>query len=44
MQQVLRPAGLEPAHVTYLQLPEGIIEMVKAGMGATRAAEMVDRQ
>ena len=32
---VLRPAGLTPAHVTYLQLPEGIIEMVKAGMGAT---------
>ena len=35
VKNVLRPAGLEPAHVTYLQLPEGIIEMVKAGMGAT---------
>jgi len=35
VKKVLRPAGLEPAHVTYLQLPEGIIEMVKAGMGAT---------
>ena len=35
VRQVLRPAGLTPAHVTYLQLPEGIIEMVKAGMGAT---------
>jgi len=35
VRKVLKPAGLEPAHVTYLQLPEGIIEMVKAGMGAT---------
>jgi LysR family transcriptional regulator for metE and metH len=35
VKHVLRPAGLAPAHVTYLQLPEGIIEMVKAGMGAT---------
>jgi len=35
VKHVLRPAGLEPAHITYLQLPEGIIEMVKAGMGAT---------
>jgi LysR family transcriptional regulator for metE and metH len=35
VRQVLRPAGVEPAHVTYLQLPEGIIEMVKAGMGVT---------
>jgi LysR family transcriptional regulator for metE and metH len=35
VRHVLRPAGLAPAHVTYLQLPEGIIEMVKAGMGAT---------
>ena len=35
VRQVLRPAGLQPAHVTYLQLSEGIIEMVKAGMGAT---------
>ncbi len=35
VRKVLRPAGLTPAHVTYLQLPEGILEMVKAGMGAT---------
>jgi len=35
MRHVLRPRGLVPAHVTYLQLPEGILEMVKAGMGAT---------
>jgi LysR family transcriptional regulator for metE and metH len=35
VQKVLRPAGLEPSHVTYLQLTEGIIEMVKAGMGAS---------
>lgn len=35
VRKVLRPAGLAPAHVTYLQLPEGILEMVKAGMGAT---------
>lgn len=35
VQKVLRPAGIEPLHVTYLQLTEGIIEMVKAGMGAS---------
>ena len=35
VKKVLKPAGLAPAHVTYLQLPEGILEMVKAGMGAT---------
>src|SRR6185295_17673742 len=35
VRKVLRPAGLAPLHATYLQLPEGIIEMVKAGMGAT---------
>jgi LysR family transcriptional regulator for metE and metH len=35
VRKVLRPAGLAPSHATYLQLPEGIIEMVKAGMGAT---------
>jgi LysR family transcriptional regulator for metE and metH len=35
VRHILRPSGLAPAHVTYLQLPEGIIEMVKAGMGAT---------
>jgi LysR family transcriptional regulator for metE and metH len=35
MRHVLGPLGLTPAHVTYLQLPEGILEMVKAGFGAT---------
>jgi LysR family transcriptional regulator, regulator for metE and metH len=35
VRKVLRPAGLTPSHVTYLQLSEGILEMVKAGMGAT---------
>jgi LysR family transcriptional regulator for metE and metH len=35
MRHVLRPLGLTASHVTYLQLPEGILEMVKAGMGAT---------
>ena len=35
VQKVLRPAGIEPQHVTYLQLTEGIIEMVKAGLGAS---------
>jgi LysR family transcriptional regulator, regulator for metE and metH len=35
VQKVLRPAGIEPRHVTYLQLTEGIIEMVKAGLGAS---------
>ena len=35
VRKVLRPAGFEPCQVTYLQLSEGIIEMVKAGMGAT---------
>jgi LysR family transcriptional regulator, regulator for metE and metH len=35
VRRVLRPAGLAPAHATHLQLSEGILEMVKAGMGAT---------
>lgn len=35
VKKVLKPAGLQPAHVTYLQLSEGILEMVKAGMGVT---------
>jgi LysR family transcriptional regulator for metE and metH len=35
VQKVLRPAGFEPSHATYLQLTEGIIEMVKAGLGAS---------
>jgi DNA-binding transcriptional LysR family regulator len=35
VRKVLRPAGLTPSRATHLQLSEGIIEMVKAGMGAT---------
>lgn len=35
VQKVLRPAGFEPRQCTYLQLTEGIIEMVKAGLGAS---------
>jgi LysR family transcriptional regulator for metE and metH len=35
VKRVLTPAGLKPAHVTYLQLSEGIMEMVRAGMGVT---------
>jgi LysR family transcriptional regulator for metE and metH len=35
VQKVLRPAGLELPRVTYLQLTEGILEMVKAGMGVS---------
>lgn len=33
VQRVLRPAGVEAKRITYLQLTEGILEMVKAGMG-----------
>ena len=35
MRQVFRPLGLVPAQVTYLQLSEGILAMVRAGMGVT---------
>jgi LysR family transcriptional regulator, regulator for metE and metH len=35
VQKVLRPAGIPLQRVTYLQLTEGILEMVKAGMGAS---------
>jgi LysR family transcriptional regulator for metE and metH len=35
VQAVLRPAGLALSRVTYLQLTEGILEMVKAGMGVS---------
>lgn len=35
VQKVLRPAGLSLRRVTYLQLTEGILEMVKAGMGVS---------
>jgi len=35
VRKVLRPAGFEPKHATYLQLSEGIIEMVNAGLGAS---------
>ena len=33
VQHVMRPAGVEPRHVTFLQLTEAIVEMVKAGLG-----------
>src|SRR4029450_12740603 len=35
VQKVLRPAGIPLPRVTYLQLTEGILEMVKAGMGVS---------
>lgn len=35
VQKVLRPAGIELRRVTYLQLTEGILEMVKADMGVS---------
>ena len=35
VQKVLRPAGVELRRVAYLQLTEGILEMVKAGMGVS---------
>ena len=41
VQKVLRPAGIELQRVTYLQLTEGILEMVKAAMGAVVAAALI---
>jgi LysR family transcriptional regulator for metE and metH len=35
MRHVFRPLGLTPGRVTYLQLSEGILAMVRAGMGVT---------
>jgi LysR family transcriptional regulator for metE and metH len=35
VQKVLRPAGIALQRITYLQLTEGILEMVKAGMGVS---------
>jgi LysR family transcriptional regulator for metE and metH len=35
VQKVFRPAGIELRRVTYLQLTEGILEMIKAGMGVS---------
>ena len=35
VQKVLKPAGIPLQRVTYLQLTEGILEMVKAGMGVS---------
>jgi LysR family transcriptional regulator for metE and metH len=35
VRRVMRPAGVEPALVTFLQLTEAILEMVKAKMGVS---------
>jgi LysR family transcriptional regulator for metE and metH len=35
VQQVMRPAGVLPANAAFLQLTEAILEMVKAGLGAS---------
>src|SRR5262245_38939959 len=35
VKRVLRPAGKDLQRVTYLQLTEGILEMVKAGIGSS---------
>lgn len=35
VQKVLRPAGVELRRVTYLQLTEGLLEMIKAGLGVS---------
>lgn len=35
VRRVMRPAGVEPAHVTFLQLTEAILEMVRARMGVS---------
>ena len=35
VKHVLRAAGLNPQRITYLQLTEGILEMVKAGIGSS---------
>jgi LysR family transcriptional regulator for metE and metH len=32
-QRILQPAGVEPAHVSFVMLTEAILEMVKAGLG-----------
>lgn len=35
VRAVLRPAGLAPSHATHVQLTEGIVELVRAGLGTT---------
>jgi LysR family transcriptional regulator, regulator for metE and metH len=35
MREVLRPAGVEPRHLTRVQLTEAIVELVKAGLGVS---------
>jgi LysR family transcriptional regulator, regulator for metE and metH len=35
VRQILKPAGLRPARVRFVQLTEAILEMVKAGLGVT---------
>ena len=35
VKRVMRPLGFELQHVTHLQLTEGILEMIKAGLGSS---------
>ena len=35
MRRILDPAHIVPARLSYIQLTEGILEMVKAGLGVT---------
>ena len=35
LREVLRPAGVEPRHLTRVQLTEAIVELVKAGLGVS---------
>jgi LysR family transcriptional regulator for metE and metH len=38
IQEVLRPAGVQPAAITQIQLTEAIVEMVAAGLGVSLLA------
>ena len=35
VREIMRPAGVEPAHVSFVQLTEAILEMVKARLGVS---------
>ena len=35
VREIMRPAGIEPAHVSFVQLTEAILEMVKARLGVS---------